>query len=246
MRTRIDQLAHSARLAGRFLAFPFASLLLLSCSTEAGTVLQFSQVSSTDVVVATNNGIGTTTFSTTSPINTDGGGVSIPVNISNYLGMTQVPFPLLAFETVSVTSTDVASPGGTITQAYSGTIEFTANPVNDPSGAGQVFLLATFGSGAFSGGTNGGSASLNASVPQNVVTFTVPGLSFADAALSISFSGIVPPLGITAGSVSSFAGQNSGTFSANGVPEPGTLCLASFAIVIGTLAHGRKKMKNAG
>jgi hypothetical protein len=224
-----------------------ASLLLLTCSTEAGTVLQFAQVSSTDVIVATNNGSGVTTLSTTSAINADGGGVSIPVNISNYLGVSQVPFPLLAFETVAATSTtSAATAGGIITQTFSGTIEFSANPINDPSGPGQIFLLATFSTSMVSGGSGGGSASLNSSVPQNIITFTVPGSEFADAAQSISISGVAPALSITGGSISSFTAQNSGTFSANVVPEPGTLGLASVALVCGTLAYGRKKMKNQG
>jgi hypothetical protein len=246
MSTPAQQLSLS-RFLRRSFAFACAAMLLMGSSAKAETIVSFSQLTSTDVVVASESG-GVTTFSTTSPTNVDGGGVSVPVDISIYLGMTQVPFPLLAYETVAVTSTAGATTSsGTISQTYSGTIQFTVNP--GVAGPGNpAFLIATFGpTGVFSGSTGGGSASLNASVPQDTVTFTVPGsgMTFSDANLSISFSGITMPPGLstTADSVSSFTGQNAGTFSASIVPEPGTLCLASVAVVIGTLAYGRKRMK---
>jgi len=216
--------------------------LLLASSAQAGssTILEFSQVNSADVVVASQSGT-TTTFTTTSAINSDGGGVSVPVSISTYLGVSQVPFPLLAFETVNLTSTTAASNSGTITQDYSGTIQFTVNP--GPAGAGNpAFLIATFGpAGVFTGGALGGSAGLNASEPQDSVTFTVPGMSFSDAALNVSFSGINPVLGVTDMTVSSFTGQDAGTFSAAIVPEPGTLFMASLAVGVGTLCYCRKR-----
>jgi len=216
--------------------------LFLASSAKADTILAFSQLNSADVVVATQTSPTTTVFTTTSATNIDGGGVSVPVYISTYLGVAQVPFPILAYETVSLTSTTVASSSsGTITQDYSGTIQFTVNPgVAGPSNA--AFLIATFGpTGVFSGGAGGGSAGLNASEPQDTVTFTVPGLAFSDAALNISFSGISPTLSITGSTVTSFTGQDAGTFSAAIVPEPGTLCLASIAIGIGTLCYCKKR-----
>ena len=92
-----------------------------------------------------------------------------------------------------------------------GTVEFTSGV----GGTGTVFLTPQFGpTGVFSGGSTGASGSLNASVPTDTVTFTVPGLLFSQQAMSLSFSGIAPPVSITAGSLSSFTGQNSGTFSA--------------------------------
>ena len=239
MKGLIHRLAVSTRLVRRSIAFACAATLLLGSSAQAGTILQFAQSNPADVVTGTNSGGGVTLLSSAG--NADGGGTSIPVLASNYLG---VPFPLglPMFETyVGVTSTSAAtSAAGSISQNYSGEIEFTSLP----GGAGVVYLIATFGAtGVFSGGAAGGSASLTASVPKDTVTFTVPGMSFSDAALSISYSGISPVLGITAGSVSSFTGQNSGTFSANTVPEPSTLYLGSFATVMGALAFARKRMK---
>jgi len=240
-----DQLsALLARLLRRSLALACtASLLLGSYASASTTILGFSQQNPLDVITATESG-GVTTLSTAG--NADGAGVSIPVSISNYLGVPQVPFPILAFETfVDVHSTGTAtSASGTISQNFVGTIEFTENP--GVAGPGNpAFLIATFSgpNGTFSGGSGGGSASLSASQPPDSVTFTVPGLSLSSAAISLSFSGItVPPgLSISGSSVASFTSQGAGTFSASVVPEPGSLCLASTAVVIGALTFWRKR-----
>jgi hypothetical protein len=217
---------------------------MLGSTTKAGTVLQFAQSNPTDVITATNDGAGTTTYSTAG--NADGGLTSVPVLASNYLG---VPFPLglPMFETfVGVTSSGAATTAmGSVMQNVSGTVEFTSLP----GGAGALYLSASFGpAGLFSGGAGGGSGSINASVPTDNVVFTVPAMNFQNAALSLSFSGITPVVGIAAGSVASFTGQNSGTFSAvtASIPEPSTFCLAGFAVVGVGLAYGRKKMKAQG
>jgi hypothetical protein len=43
------------------------------------------------------------------------------------------------------------------------------------------------------------------------------------------------------GSVGSFGAQNAGTISATLIPEPGTLCLGSIAVVLGTLFYRKKR-----
>jgi hypothetical protein len=235
MNRRHDGLAVLARFMRRSFALACVTLLLMTSSTKASTVLQFAQVLATDSVIATESG-GVTTLSTTG--NADGAGLSIPVVVSNFNGVPEPPGFIL-FETfVGVASTGTAtSSGGTISQNFSGTIEFTTGP----GGTGIDFLTAKFTNAVFSG--SGNSASLNATAPN--VTFTSSVASFGpDTGMSVAFSGITPPLGIAGGSVASFTAQNSGTFSAV-VPEPSSLCLASFAAVIGTLAaYGKKRMKN--
>jgi hypothetical protein len=236
MRRSVDRLGNSARFLGRSFALPCAALLLLTSSTEAGTVLQFAQVNASDDVTATQSG-GVTTLSTAN--NVDGALVSIPVVVSNFNGAPFPPAPV--FETfVGVTSTGTAtSAGGTISQLFSGVIMFTSGT----GGTGTDFLTATFTNAVFSGSAN--AASLNVSAPN--LTFASDLATFgAVTGMSLSFSGITPALGITGNSVASFTAQNSGTFSATNVPEPGTLCLASVALVCGTLAFGRKKMQNQG
>ena len=87
-------------IAGALIAF-----LLFGSSADAGgiTVLQFTQFDSVDVVTATKSG-GVVTLSSA---NADGGGVSIPVVITNFLGVSGVN--ILAFETyMNVTSSGSA------------------------------------------------------------------------------------------------------------------------------------------
>jgi hypothetical protein len=236
MNKRHHGLAVLARFMRRSFALACVTSLLMTSSTKATTVLQFSQVLATDSVTATESG-GVTTLSTAG--NTDGAGLSIPLVVGNFNGS---PFsPLIpVFETfVGVTSTGAATTsGGTISQTFSGTIEYTSAP----GGLGGNFLTAKFTNAIFSG--NGNSASLTATAPN--VTFTSSMAAFgSDTGMSLAFTGVTPALGITGGSISSFTAQNAGTFSATIVPEPSALCLASFAAVIGTLAaYGKKRMKN--
>ncbi len=245
----VQQRSLSWRFLRRSLAFACATSLLLGSSAKASsTVLAFGQQNPADIITASVSG-GVTSLSTAG--NADGAGVSIPVSITNYLGVPQVPFPILAYETfVDVHSTGTATTvAGTISQNFVGTIDFTVNPgVAGPGNA--AFLIATFSgpNGTFSGGAGGGSASLSASEPSDTVTFTVPGMSFGNAAIALGFSGIVVPPGLsTSGTtVGPFTAQGAGTFSATVVPEPSALCLASCAVIVGTLAYGRKKMKNQG
>jgi hypothetical protein len=247
MSTRHCRLVKTGRFARRVLAFACAASLLLGSSANAGstTVLAFSQQNPLDVITATESG-GVTTLSTAG--NADGAGVSIPVSISNYLGVPQFPFPILAFETF----VDVHSVGGltgSISQNFVGTVEFTVNP--GVAGPGNpAFLIATFSgpSGTFSGSPGGGSATLSASEPTDTVTFTVPGMAFANGAVGLAFSGITVPPGLSTsgGSVASFTAQGAGTFSANVIPEPSALSLASIAVVVGTLTYGRKRVKKQG
>jgi hypothetical protein len=236
MSTRHYGLAVIARFLRRPFAFACATLLLLTSSAQAVTVLQFSDVNAVDSITATNSGGGTTLLTTG---NADGNFVSIPVVVSNFNGVPQPPGSIL-FETfVGVHSTSGASlSGGTITQDFSGTIEFSSLP----GGAGVNFLTATFTNAVFSG--SGNSASLDATAPN--LTFTSTLATFGpNTGMAIGFSDVSPPLGISGGSVASFAAQNAGTFSATAaVPEPSAICLASFAVVIGTIAFGKKRMKN--
>ena len=230
MSTRHHGLAVLARFMGRSFALACVALLLMTSSTKASTVLQFAQVLATDSITATDTN-GVTTLSTPA--------ASLPVVVSNFNGTPEPP-GFVVFETfVGVHSTDTAtSSGGTITQTFSGTIEYTSAP----GGLGGNFLTAKFTNAIFQG--SGNSASLTATAPN--VTFTSSMAAFgSDTGMSLAFTGITPPLGITGGSVASFTAQNAGTFSATIVPEPSALCLASFAAVIGTLAaYGKKRMKN--
>jgi len=210
--------ARFARRFGRPLAIACVATLLLGAHANAGgvTVLQFGQINPSDVVTATESG-GVTTLFTTG--NGDGGGTSIPVTITNLLGNSGINIP--AFETfVNLSSTNVASGSGFVMQSYSGTIEFTSGT----GGTGLNYLTATFSASTLFG--VGGSGSLADSQPPNSVAFSSDfGSGFVSPNFSLSFSNISPSLSIVDGSIASFTAQNSGTFSASAVPEPGSFAL---------------------
>jgi len=230
-----------ARFLRRSAAFACATLLLLGSSANATTVLQFSQEFPTDVITATATG-GVTTLATTG--NPDGGLVSIPVVVSNFLGSPEPPGFVL-FETFAgVHSVGPAtSSAGTICQDFTGTVEFTSLP----GGAGVNYLTAAFGSMTLFSGSSF-SASLNGSEPGDSVVFTSAFASgFSNNALSLSLT-LAKPLSIDnsvpgSPTVAGFTAQNTGTFRSTSIPEPGTLCLASFGVVFGMLVYRKKRMK---
>jgi len=230
MRSSSPQLAVSARCSRPpfvFAAFACVAALLLSSSTNAGTILQFGQINPTDVVTATDTA-GVTTLSTAG--NADGAGVSIPVILTNFLGLSGVNIPV--FETfVGVTSTAAAGSGaGFDFQAFTGTVEFTLLPFGS---AGNVnYLTATFGSsGAHTSdifGTDGGTtATLSSSQPQASLVLTSAFAAFAaPTSMSISLGNLAPVYTIAGGSIASFTAQNAGTISASAVvPEPTSVAL---------------------
>jgi hypothetical protein len=226
---------------------------LLNSSAQAGsTIFQYAQVNGTDFITATDNGSGTTTLSTAG--NSDGGGYSIPVLVTNsYVGTG----PFVAFETfVGVTSVGGAATdpiSGQPEQRFSGTIEFTAAPAIalGGGGQGQNYLTAVFSAFTLSpvlqGQPGGTQASLSAADPPDSLVLTATGITFGNpTGMTIGFSNVTPALHIDTNddSIASFKGQNSGTFSAAIVPEPSALCLASIAVAIGTIAYRRKRMEN--
>jgi len=248
MSTPDHRLAVSARFLRRSFAFACVALLLLGSSTNAGTtVLQFGQIDPTDIVTATDVA-GVTTLSTAG--NADGNNVSILVNITNFLGVPGVNIP--AFETfVNVTSSGPAfSSGGSDFQAYTGTIEFTSLPGR----AGTNYMTATLSNvgghpaSTLFGADGGAGATWSGSQPPAGLVLTSDfALLGPPTSMGMGFSFINPSLSIAGdGSIANFTGQNSGTFSASIVPEPGTFCMASFAVVFGLLAYGKKRMKNEG
>ena len=235
MSTRQLRFAISARRMPHSFALACATLILMTSSTQAATVLQFSQANSgpptPDVATAMTSGSSTTLSN----------GI-MPVVVTNFNGTPEPPGFVL-FETfVGVTSTGAATLSGTtISQTYSGTIEFTSGP----RGTGTDFLTAKFTNAVFSG--SGNSVSLNATAPN--LTFTSDLATFpTNTGLSIGFTLIGgAPLSISgSGSTATIAGftaTNAGSLgAAAAVPEPSAFCLASLAtVIVGTLAGYRRK-----
>ena len=234
----------------RSLALAAVASLAMATSGSAVTILQYGQTNPANFKTATASG-GATTITT----NATGFPGAIPVTITNIGGIILPPaLSIAAFERwTGVTSTGPAGQmGNTILQPFTGTLSYTSNP----DGTGINYLTATFTGGVFSGALGGSSASLNATDPPSTnVTFTStdPRVTaallalgpFFQEAFSISFSGITPGLSLTSGTVNSFTGQNSGTFSAEPVPEPSGLVLAGTAMLAGLGCIGWRRRQSS-
>lgn len=177
--------------------------------THATTILTFGQAQEGNFVTATESG-GVTTISST----------NTAINITQIDSPT-VPNGTAGLLNFTLTSIDAATSfRGSIAQDYSGS--FTITSGNDGTGTNYLsgsFADLTFGSGS--------AASLNASEPGNMVTFSssvIPDLS-SPRALAFSFANITPSLSITDNSIASFNSSVSGTTSASAtsVPEPASL-----------------------
>jgi hypothetical protein len=241
MRSSSSSLAILARRPGRFVAFACVVFLLSGSCANAGTVLQFGQFSATDVVTATDSA-GVTTLSTAG--NADGFFVSIPVTITNFLGVPGLSIP--AYETfVGVTSTAPASMFmGLDIQPFAGTIEFTFGP----GGIGPNFLTATFANvgaatNSLRGSDGGSAATLSAAEPPASVILTSDFALFGPpTSAGIGFSNVSPALAISPdGSIAGFTAQNAGTFSATIIPEPASFAL--LGIGMSTLLAFRRLFK---
>jgi hypothetical protein len=214
----------------------FAVLLVMTSSARAGTVLQFTQTNPFDSVSAIQSG-STTTLSTAG--NADGGFASVPVTITNYNGMSLNVPPLSyipAFETFEgVTSVGPAvSFFGLVEQSFSGTIVFSQLP----GGVGTNYLTVKFTDATFFG--SGSSATLQTST-NSTVSYSSDFINTLDMpGFSLSFSGISPAVSTTDNTLANLTGQQTGTFSAV-IPEPSTVVLGTFPLVIGALVSLKRK-----
>jgi hypothetical protein len=216
----------------RALAIASLAWLAMAMPASSATILTYAQQNNTDVV-KTTVAAGVTTFSTgaapgANPINvqiTTLGGVPAPPN-------TFVP------ETFSFTSSAaVTGSGGNFTQGgFSGSFTF----------GGQ--LVANIANGVLStqtgpGGTTGSFESSN-------VTFSTLGggilsqlgnpiLSQLTGTISISLNSFNQnPLGSIV-----FTAQNAGLITANVIPEPASVVMASVAVVAGLGCFGLRRFK---
>jgi hypothetical protein len=208
--------------------------LLWNSAARGGTVLQFNQTNPADFVTATQ-AAGVTTLSTGG--NMDGGNLSIPVTITNFLGTPGLNIP--AFETlVNFVSVGPATSVGALNvQPFTGIIEITGGI----GGTGPNFLTVAFTDSAapafMAGLTGGDQVSINVNKPPQSVVFTS---DFAPLAVPFSvtlgFSNVNPSVHLVNDSFASFTGQNTGTFGATVIPEPASLSMACTGLVFVSLA----------
>jgi hypothetical protein len=202
-------------------------VVFLCPGAQAGTILSFGQSNPADSITATVSA-GVTSFSTAG--NADGGGVSIPVTITNFLG---APVTISAFETfVGVQTTGTASVIlGSVVQEVVGTIEITSGV----GGAGTNFLTATFTDTALPGRVggliNGTQLQLSAAGPPDTLVLT-SGLAMlaAPTSMTLGFSNVHSPVNLVGTTLGGLTAQNAGTFSASVVPEPASMALMGIGI----------------
>ncbi|HQU83565.1 MAG TPA: carboxypeptidase regulatory-like domain-containing protein [Pyrinomonadaceae bacterium] len=202
----------------------FASILTVSAQTT--TFAQFLEQNGTQDFVFTNN-------SSSAAFNTVGGGSPIAFRYQNISGL---PAALTGFQDahmfVSTTTTQAgALNGGNVNQPFNQTVTVqifrdTPTPIGVGSGSRTNLLTAVFSPNvnapSISGSNGGNSATLSATTPDHVVTFTSDFISFGlttDRNLGLSFSSVTPSLALGVGSfLQSFTAAGTGTFASNPPP----------------------------
>lgn len=201
-----------------------------SVSAQTTTFAQFFELNGSNDFVFTNN-------TSSGTFNTVGGGSPIAVIFSNIAGLdpSLQGFQFAHLYVTTTTTVPAGVSGGTLTQPLSNAVTVqiirdTPAPVGVGAGSRTNLLTAVFSPSAFSpgiAGSNGGnSATLPATTPDNVVTFTSDFLGFGlttSRNLSFSFSSVSsgPSSGFLIGAggfAASFTAAGSGTFASNPPP----------------------------
>jgi hypothetical protein len=203
--------------------------LAVPVAANAALITSFAQESLVNTTTAVNNGAGSTT-------------INIPAGTLVTLGGGSFNVSGASME-LSATSTDAAVMiGAQIIQHYSGSF-----CVSSGVGCTGNFLSGLFTDAAF--GANGGPGlTVNVNNPPESLTLNsnvVPASDLlAPSSFNLTFVNLLPVLGVTNGSISSFTASFTGDVSATAapVPEPATLGMLSMGVLgTVTLAAYRRK-----
>ncbi len=217
----------------KFLLFCAAVGVIFSTSitttqAQTQTFAQFSEDNLTQDFVFTNNApSANATFTTVA------GGSPVTFRFSpGILNLdTSLRGPQSAILTITPTTTTTAATqnGGSLNQPLNQTIVIRITRINQATvgnGNRTNLLTATISTNTsapeVSGNNNGGSATFDASTPNQTVTFTSDFVSFintTDRDLSFSFSSVTPTLTLDTNSfLRSFTAAGTGTFASNPIP----------------------------
>jgi hypothetical protein len=207
-----------------------AVLIAAAPAAKAAVILTFGQISPLNTISAAPNAGDTQTTIT---------GSNVVVTVTEIFGANP---PVASFLNLTATSSGAATTsGGFTTQPYSGNFIISSGL----NGAGIDYLSGTFSDAVFGAGTALTLAASNAN-PGETVNFLSSFLPLADLgnpeAISLSFSNVTPPVGIVGTTLAAFTSSISGDFSANPIPEPGSLALLGVGLFgLGLLRHRRSQ-----
>jgi hypothetical protein len=193
-----------------------AALFLAAAPASATIVLNFGQISGSNTILATTNLADTATTITGTDV-----AVTITQDIGGFLGP--------AVLNLSATSVDPAvSVGSSVLQHYAGNWSITSGL----GGTGTNYLSGTFTDALF--GT-GPSLTLSVGAPPDTITTTsdqIPAIDLGlPEAISLSFTNVLPPVGITGTTLAGFTSGIAGNFSATPVSEPASLALLGLGVL---------------
>ena len=208
-----------------------AMLIASAPKAEAAVILVFGQTGGTNTITGTANVGGTQTTIL---------GINVAVSIT---AIENGVAPINAIFNLDVTSTAAANAGVLVTQSFAGTFCITSL-VNC---GGTNYLSGVIGSSVVGGLDGGTSLVQGAAQPPGSLTFTSNSgiISLAvPVAMSLSFTNVTPIVGITGTTLNSFTSSVSGNFSANQVPEPGSMMLLGSGL-LGLAAVARRRVRKS-
>jgi len=218
------------------LGLAFLATFTLASTTNAASIVEFSQATPGNTITSTNSG-NITTLSTTS---------TTSVLVSKLVGLTPPPPGTQYVETFTFTSnTAPTGSGGNITQTgFAGSFSYTLGGVTQVAGNVANGILTTVTT------PGGGGTTVNFNTSD--VTFT----AIAPAILTQAFGPTPPPLPSIDGTYQltltpspspttslNFTASAGGIITAQVVPEPTSVVMASMALVAGLGCVGVRRFK---